>query len=242
MSDNKIRVTVWYEFRQEKYNPEVAALFPKGIHGCVGDILSECDDVEVRLAALDDPDHGIPDEVLDNTDVLIWWGHGHHDKVRDDRVEYIRYRVCSGMGFIALHSAHQSKPFMRLVGTTGDLSWGDNCPEIVWNVNPTHPIAAGIPPMFRLESEELYAEPFNIPAPDDIIFTAWYPTGHVFRAGCTFRRGYGKVFYFQPGHETCRSFYDENVRKIIKNAVHWCAPVTTAYPRPDGCPFVESIV
>ena len=238
----KIRVTVWNEYRHERSVPSVAEIYPKGIHGCIGDFLSECDDVEVRLACLDDPDHGIPNEVLDNTDVLIWWGHMHHGDVRDDRVDYIVQRVYNGMGFIACHSAHHSKPFKRIVGATGNLSWGDEFHEIMWNLKPSHPIAAGIPDKFELESEELYAEPFYIPNPDDLIFGAWYPTGHIFRAGCTFTRGLGKIFYFQPGHETCRSFHDKNVQRVIKNAVHWAAPAEVGYEVTNDCPYIKPIV
>ena len=242
MEQKKIRVTIWNEFRHEKKDPEARSHYPKGIHGRIAEILSECDDVEIRLASLDEPDHGINDEVLDNTDVLIWWGHGAHDEVRDDRVEYIRWRVCNGMGFIASHSAHHSKPFKRLVGTSGNLSWGDNCHEIMWNLNPYHPIAAGIPAYFDLGIEELYAEPFSIPQPEEIIFGAWYESGHVFRAGCTFSRGLGKIFYFQPGHESCDSYYNPYVAQIFKNAVHWAAPARCSYIAPEGAPYIKPIV
>ncbi len=239
---SKIRVTVWNEFRHEKEEPAIAEIYPKGIHGAIADFLSECDDLEIRTATLDDPDHGIPNEVLDNTDVLVWWGHMHHDKVSDDRVAYIQKRVyAGGMGFVACHSAHHSKPFRALVGATGNLSWGDDCREIVWNLKPTHPIAAGVPDHFDLELEELYAEPFYIPTPDDLIFGAWYETGHIFRAGCTFTSGAGKIFYFQPGHEACRSFYNPHVQRIIKNGVHWAAPNEFGYAISDDAPFVHPV-
>lgn len=218
---SKIRVTVWNEFRHEKSDPRVAELYPKGIHGAIADILSDYDDVEVRTATLDEPEHGLPDEVLNSTDVLIWWGHIAHKEVSDTLVEKIKERVYRhGMGFFAVHSGHHSKPFRAIVGTTGDLTWGRDQQEIVWNLLPQHPIAKGIPTRFEL-FEEMYGEPFAIPAPDELIFSAWYKDGNIFRSGCTFYRGVGKVFYFQPGHELCRSFYNENVRKIIGNAVHW---------------------
>ena len=218
---SKIRVTVWNEGRHEKKNPQVTEIYPNGIHGAIADILGECDDMEVRTATLDEPEHGLTDEVLKDTDVLIWWGHMAHGEVRDDIVEKIRNRVYRhGMGFFAVHSGHHSKPFRAIVGTTGDLTWGRDRQEIVWNILPQHPIAKGLPQRFEL-FEEMYGEPFAIPTPDELIFASWYADGNIFRSGCTFYRGVGKVFYFQPGHELCRSFYNENVRTVIKNAVHW---------------------
>ena len=193
-----INVTTWNEYRHEKSDENVAKLYPNGLHAAIGEFLSKNDDMKITLAALDDPDQGLPDEVLNNTDVLLWWGHMNHGEVKDDLVERIRQRVyVGGMGFIALHSAHHSKPFRAIVGTTGNLLWGDNQKEIIWNIMPSHPIAAGIPAHFELPEEELYAEPFQIPQPDAHIFEGWYEHGYVFRTGCTFLRGAGRVFYFQ---------------------------------------------
>ena len=237
-----INVTIWNEYRHEKSDENVAKLYPNGLHAAIGEFLSKNDDMKITLAALDDPDQGLPDEVLNNTDVLLWWGHMNHGEVKDDLVERIRQRVyVGGMGFIALHSAHHSKPFRAIVGTTGNLLWGDNQKEIIWNIMPSHPIAAGIPAHFEPE-EELYAEPFQIPQPDAHIFEGWYEHGYVFRTGCTFLRGAGRVFYFQPGHETCPSFYDANVQRIITNGVRWAAPNDFGYEIESGCPYVTALV
>ena len=238
-----INVTIWNEYRHEKSDENVAKLYPNGLHAAIGEFLSKNDDMKITLAALDDPDQGLPDEVLSNTDVLLWWGHMNHGEVKDDLVERIRQRVyVGGMGFIALHSAHHSKPFRAIVGTTGNLLWGDNQKEIIWNIMPSHPIAAGIPSHFELPEEELYAEPFQIPQPDAHIFEGWYEHGYVFRTGCTFLRGAGRVFYFQPGHETCPSFYDANVQRIITNGVRWAAPNDFGYEIESGCPYVTALV
>ena len=238
-----INVTIWNEYRHEKSDENVAKLYPNGLHAAIGEFLSKNDDMKITLAALDDPDQGLPDEVLNNTDVLLWWGHMNHGEVKDDLVERIRQRVYVGdMGFIALHSAHHSKPFRAIVGTTGNLLWGDNQKEIIWNIMPSHPIAAGIPAHFELPEEELYAEPFQIPQPDAHIFEGWYEHGYVFRTGCTFLRGAGRVFYFQPGHETCPSFYDANVQRIITNGVRWAAPNDFGYEIESGCPYVTALV
>lgn len=229
-----IRVTVWNEFRHEKTDPDAKRLYPEGIHATVASFLKECDGLEVRLAALDDPDQGLPDEVLNTTDVLVWWGHMCHGEVDDALVERIRQRVYAGMGFVALHSAHHSKPFKAILGTTGNLAWGREQKGIVWNLLPSHPIARGIPAHFTIY-EEMYGEPFFIPVPDELIFGTWYEDGNIFRGGCTFYRGLGKIFYFHPGHETCDSFYNEYVRRIICNAVQYTAPVPVADDLSNVC-------
>ena len=239
----KIRVTIWNEFRHEKTKEKVKALYPNGLHAVIAEFLGETGDMDVTLAALDDPDQGLPDSVLENTDVLIWWGHMAHGEVNDELVKRVQARVYLGkMGFIALHSGHHSKPFKAIVGTNGNLSWGRNQKEIIWNMMPSHPIAAGIPDHFTLESEELYSEPFYIPQPDALVFGGWFEDGHIFRSGACFIRGAGKVFYFQPGHETCKSFFNPYVRKIITNAVYWAKPSNVGYEITEGCPHITEKV
>ncbi len=234
-----INVTIWNEFRHEKTDPACKAVYPEGLHATIKAFLDVNEDMNVRLAALDDPENGLPDEVLNDTDVLIWWGHMAHHEVPDALAEKIRERVYLGkMGFIALHSAHKSKPFCRIIGTNGNLSWGREQKEIVWTLLPAHEIAAGIPDHFLLPEEELYSEPFYIPQPDELIFCGWFEDGHVMRAGATFYRGAGKVFYFQPGHETCRAYHDANVQRIITNAVRWAAPNEIGFAVKDECPHI----
>ena len=241
--ERKIRVTIWNEFRHEKVVEEVKALYPNGLHATIGEFLTKAG-YEVTLAALDDPDQGLPDEVLNNTDVLIWWGHMAHHEVDDALVARVADRVFNyGMGFIPLHSAHMSKPFHRIVGSNGNLLWGDEQKEIIWNILPSHPIAQGLPEHFILDSEEIYGEPFMIPQPDATVFTSWFEHGNVFRSGCCFLRGMGKVFYFQPGHETCPSYHNEYVQKILINAVKWAAPAEEYSCRyPSDCPYFEKLV
>lgn len=235
----QINVVIWNEFRHEKRDPAVAQIYPDGIHACIRDFLKEDDNLNITLAALDDPDQGISDELLNKTDVLFWWGHMAHGEVDDKLVEKIRNRVYAGkMGLIVLHSGHHSKVFRSIVGATGNLSWGRNQKEVVWNLMPQHPIAAGIPDHFILKSEELYAEPFYIPQPDQLVFGGWYEDGHIFRSGCCFFRGVGKIFYFQPGHEYCRSFYNPYVQRIIRNAVEWVKPADVGYEIPAGAPQI----
>lgn len=218
-----INVTIWNEFRHEKTDEAVQRMYPEGIHGQLASFLE--DECMVRTATLDEEEHGLTKEVLEKTDVLIWWGHIAHDEVSDAIVASVHERVLAGMGLIVLHSGHFSKLFKKLMGTSCNLKWREDERHCrVWNVNPSHPIAAGIGEYFELEKEEMYGEHFDIPAPDELVFVSWFPKGEVFRSGCTYRRGQGKIFYFQPGHETYPSYYDKNVQRIIKNAVNWCAP------------------
>lgn len=225
-----IRVIVWNEYLHEKENQVVASLYPNGIHGAIGAGIAK-EDVQVRYATLDMPEHGLSDEVLSETDVLIWWGHRGHNQVSDEIVERVQKRVLQGMGLIVLHSGHFSKIFKKLMGTTCDLKWravGEK--ERLWVVDPSHPIAEGVGQFIELEHEEMYGEHFDIPAPDELVFVSWFEGGEVFRSGCTFRRGQGKIFYFRPGHETYPTYHNQDVLRVISNAVHWAAPKLGAKP------------
>lgn len=239
----KINVVIWNEYRHERSSSSCAAIYPEGIHGCIRNFLSTDKELDITLAALDDPYQGLPDELLEKTDVLLWWGHIAHHEVSDELVEKICHRVYQGkMGLVVLHSGHHSKVFRRVVGTNGNLTWGRDQKEVVWNLMPSHPIAAGIPDHFILEEEELYCEPFYIPQPDALVFGSWYEDGFIFRSGVCFLRGLGKIFYFQPGHESCRSFYNPYVQRIINNAVHWAKPADIGYEVPEGAPDVRTKV
>lgn len=234
-----LRVTVWNEYRHERENPEIAAVYPDGIHQVIAGFLGAAEDVEVRTATLDEPEHGLSDETLAETDVLIWWGHKAHDDVADELVTRVAARVHAGMGFIALHSAHYSKPFKRLMGTTCSLCWRDDGEkERIWTVRPSHPIAQGLPPHFEIEREEMYGEPFGIPEPDELIFISWFAGGEVFRSGATWQRSHGRVFYFRPGHESFPTYFDPRVQRVILNAVRWARPTVNL---PDGAPRVDRL-
>ncbi len=234
-----IRVTVWNEFRHEKKYESVKAIYPNGMHATIAEFLGKNDDITCRLAALDDPECGLPQSVIDETDVLIWWGHMAHAEVSDDVVERVKNAVNAGMGLIVLHSGHHSKVFRALMGTPCSLSWReDGDMERIWTIDPSHPIAQGIGRYFELEHEETYAEPFSIPEPDKLVFAGWYEGGELFRTGCCYKRGYGNIFYFQPGHETFPTFHNENVQRIITNAVYWAKPVIR---RNIDCPQVKKI-
>jgi len=220
-----IKVTVWNEFRHEKKDKEVIAIYPDGIHNCIAGFLGKDSSIKVKTATLDDPEHGLTDEVLENTDVLIWWGHMSHGEVSDEIVEKVHNRVLRGMGFIALHSAHFAKPFIKLMGTSCSLKWREGDFERLWVISPNHPITEGIDEYVELENEEMYGERFDIPTPDELVFVSWFKGGVVFRSGCCWNRGLGKVFYFRPGHETNPSYHIPQIQRIITNAVKWAAPI-----------------
>jgi trehalose utilization protein len=221
-----IRVTVWHEFRHEKTNPAVAEIYPNGMHEAIASHLRSAPDLAVRTATLDQPEHGLSEKVLADTDVITWWGHTAHRDVKDEIVERVFNRVMQGMGILVLHSAHFSKIFRRLMGTTCNLKWREeqNEREILWVTRPGHPIVAGIDDHFIIPREEMYGEFFDIPEPECTFLISSFGGGEVFRSGCTWTRGAGKVVYFRPGHETFPTYHDRNVLRVIENAVRWVAP------------------
>ncbi len=227
----KIRVTVWNEYRHEKKHPNIAEIYPEGMHAAIAGHLNKHDTLEVRTATLDEPEQGLPDEVLNNTDVLTWWGHGAHNEVTNELVDRIQARVLDGMGLICLHSAHFSKIFKRMMGTTCNLKWREiGEKERLWVLEPGHPIAEGLGEYIEIPQAEMYGERFDIPEPDTLVLVSWFPGGEIFRSGCCFYRGRGKIFYFRPGHETYPIYHNPDVLKVISNAVHWAAPVNGPAP------------
>ncbi len=215
-----MNITVWNEYRHEVESETIKAVYPDGIHNVIAEFLGE--NHEVKTATLDEPEHGLTDDVLANTDVLIWWGHKAHDEVKDEIVTKVKQRVLDGMGLIVLHSGHFSKIFKSLMGTTCDLKWREaDDKERLWVVDPTHPITEGLNSYIELEKEEMYGEHFDIPAPDETVFISWFEGGEVFRSGATFKRGNGKIFYFRPGHESYPTYYNKEIQQVIKNAVEW---------------------
>ncbi|GHU58187.1 trehalose utilization protein ThuA [Spirochaetia bacterium] len=223
--EKTIRVTVWNEYMEDQKRKEIADVYPKGLHQAIAGFLNKDTEIAAKVSIITDPEQGLSEQLLDNTDVLIWWGHVHHHEVADELVQRVVTQVHRGMGIIFLHSAHMSKPFTALLGTSGYLSWREANEKCrVWTASPAHPIAAGIPENFVIDHEEMYSEPFGIPEPESTVFISWFQGGNVFRSGVTFRREYGKIFYFQPGHETYPNYLNENVQKVIANAVKWAKP------------------
>jgi trehalose utilization protein len=231
-----IRVTVWNEYRHEqKATHPASTIYPEGMHSVIAQGLREAG-MEVRTATLDQPEHGLTDEVLANTDVLTWWGHAAHREVRDEIVNKVHARVLEGMGLIVLHSAHESKIFCKLMGTSCKLRWREaDEHERIWVLEPGHPITNGLEPYFEIPKEEMYGEHFDIPAPDTLVFISWFQGGEVFRSGCCYHRGRGKIFYFRPGHESYPTYYQPEVRRVIANGVAWAAPSSgPAFAYSDG--------
>lgn len=223
-----IRVTVWGENTHEQFDQTVQKIYPDGMHGAIKAGLEAKlgDQVSVRTATLQDDQHGLTQEVLDTTDVLTWWGHIAHDKVDDAVVDRVHQAVLSGMGILVLHSAHFSKIFKKLMGTTCSLQWRNaNDTELVWTVADGHPITEGIPHPLRIEGQEMYGEYFDIPQPDELVFISSFGGGEVFRSGCCFRRGKGRVFYFSPGDQEYPVYHDATIQQVLANATRWAAPV-----------------
>jgi trehalose utilization protein len=220
-----IRITVWSEYRHEKKNPKVAELYPDGMHEAIAQHLRASADLKVATATLDEPEHGLTEQRLKETDVLTWWGHMAHKEVQDEIVERVHNRVLEGMGLIVLHSGHFSKIFQKLMGSTCNLKWREaNDREILWVTRPGHPIVQGIDDHFILPAEEMYGEYFDVPEPMETVLISSFSGGEVFRSGITYTRGAGKIFYFRPGHETYPTYHNRKVLRVIENAVRWAAP------------------
>ena len=223
-----LRVTVWNEGVHEQVDSAVAERYPDGIHGAIAEGLRELLPVDtvIRTATLDsDEEHGLSPEVLSQTDVLLWWGHVAHDRVNDAVVQRVHDRVLAGMGLLVLHSAHFSKIFIKLMGTSCSLSWRNEAErELVWTVKPSHPIARGVEHPLVIDHQEMYGELFDIPDPDDLIFISSFAGGEVFRSGVTFTRGRGRIFYFSPGDEGYPVYLHPQVRRVLANGVEWAAP------------------
>lgn len=236
---SRLRVLVWGENVHEQKNRVVQQIYPKGMHTCIAKGIARERRCQVRTATLQEPQHGLTERVLDQTDVLVWWGHAAHGKVSDRVVERVLKRIWEGMGFVALHSSHYSKIFKGLMGTSCSLTWreaGER--ERLWVCNPAHPIARGVDRYLELPNSEMYGEPFAVPTPDEILFISWFEGGDVFRSGCTWKRGNGKIFYFAPGHEVYPIYHDPMVQLVIRNAVAWAAPDPEKWI--DGCPQIPA--
>lgn len=223
--DKPIRATVWNEYLHELEFKEVGAIYPEGIHGCIANALKEAG-IDVKTATFAMPEHGLTQEVLNTTDVLFWWGHAANGRVDDEIVQRVYNRVMEGMGLIVLHSGHGSKIFQKLMGTqSGKLKWReDGEREILWTVNPSHPICAGLEEKIELPNEEMYGEHFNIATPDELVFVSWFEGGEIFRSGCCWHRGLGKIFYFRPGHEAFPVYHNAQIQKVLVNAARWACP------------------
>jgi trehalose utilization protein len=230
-----LRVTIWNEHVHEREDARVAELYPDGIHGALAAALGQHRPGDrVSCSTLADPDQGLGDDRLAATDVLVWWGHMAQAQVADERAERVRRRVLDGMGLVVLHSGHLAKPFTLLMGTACMLRWregDDRC--VMWTVDPGHPLAAGVPNPLVIPADEMYCEPFGIPAPDELVFVSSYSGGEVLRSGCCFRRGSGRIVYLSPGHETYPVYHQEGVRRLVANAVGWAAAPEGAAPPLD---------
>ena len=236
-----MRVTVWNEHVHEQRDESVRKLYPEGMHApIVEGIKRELGgDVTVRVATLEEPEHGLTEAALAETDVLTWWGHTAHDKVDDRVVERVYGRVMDGMGLVVLHSAHYSKIFRRLMGTTCALRWrsdpgGER--EVIWTVNPAHPAAAGLPQPIVIPHDEMYGEWFDIPPPDELVFITSFEGGEVFRSGCCYHRGNGRVAYFSPGDQEFPVYHQPEVQRAIANFVAWAGGRSKPNDAPSARP------
>ena len=233
-----MNVVIYNEFNDTHQTGKTLKAYPTGIHGVLKDLFEKAGH-NVKVYTLKNINE-ITEDVLKQTDVMVWWGHTNHQDVSDAVADKVAESVLKGMGFIALHSAHLAKPFKRLMGTACNLKWREiDEKERVWVVLPNHPIAKGINEYFEIPHEEMYGEPFGIPTPDELVFIGWFQGGNVFRSGCCYYRGNGKVFYFQPGHETNPTFCIKEVQQVLLNALNWAKPTNKIDDL--SCPMVASL-
>lgn len=238
----KLNITIWNEFFHEQHSEIIAKVYPKGIHGAIQEMLGVYEDLEIRTATLEMPEHGLTDEVLNNTDVLLWWGHKKHKDVSDEIAAKVAQRVLDGMGLIVLHSGHLSKPFVKLMGTCCRSKWRENDEkERIWIIEPAHQICQGLPEFIELPQEETYGERFEVPTPDELVFISWFAGGEVFRSGCCYKRGLGKIFYFRPGHEEYPTFYRKDITQVLYNAIQWAKPSNGPAPSLGHYPALEDV-
>jgi trehalose utilization protein len=238
---SRIRATIWNEFVHERTNPVVAKIYPAGIHAALAAALSQDPILQIFHATLDEPEHGLTEERLANTDVLLWWGHAKHDAVSDEVVARVHARVNAGMGLIVLHSGHYSKVFKRMMGTTCGFRWreaGER--ERLWVVNPAHEIAQGLGVFIEIPNSEMYGEPFTIPEPEELVFISWFEGGDVLRSGCCWTRGAGRIFYLSPGHELYPIYHQPEIQRVIRNAIHWARPRGAAADVPRNVPIDQA--
>jgi trehalose utilization protein len=236
-----IRTIVWGENVHEQKNAEVKRIYPDGMHGAIAAALNQDKNVKATTATLQEPEHGLPESRLAETDVLLWWGHAAHGDVADAIVERVQRHVWEGMGLIVLHSGHFSKIFKRLMGTPCSLKWREAGElERIWVINRNHPIAAGLGDYVEVSSTEMYGEPFLVPEPLETVFVTWYQGGEVFRSGLTYRRGAGNIFYFSPGHEVYPIYHQPEIQQILRNAVNWAHNPAPRWKGIDNAPNVPT--
>ncbi|MGB4135680.1 MAG: ThuA domain-containing protein [Microbacterium sp.] len=234
-----MNVTIWNEYYEELVYPSVSAHYPDGIHVVLADALREDPDgggaPDIRIALQQDPEHGLSEEALAHTDVLLWWSHLKDDEVDDGLVGRIARRVEEGMGLIILHSAIGSKVARRVLGTScRGTGWRHGDAELMWTVMPGHPIMHGLPHPIAVPVGEMYGEPLDVPVPDELVCISSYAGGEVLRSVMTWRRGGGRVVFLAPGHEESPIYFQPEIRLLLRNATAWAAG------RPVGGAPVES--
>lgn len=224
-----IRVHIWAEDRPlASALEQMRRIYPVGIEGAIAKFLSKQEDMIVSTAVMSDTEQGLTQKLLDEVNVLVFWSHKHWRELSDVVVERVHKRVLEGMGLIVLHSGHASKIFARLMGThTQNLQWRE-ADELqrYWIVAPGHPIVSGLEgKYFEVPLDETYIEYFEIPQPDEQVLITCTLNGEVFRSGNCWKRGAGRIFYFQAGHETYPVYEQREVQIVIINAIRWAASV-----------------
>ena len=234
-----MNVTVVCEDNASMHSPEGIKAYPEGMGVCLRQLLEEDGNAVTLVRADENGAEGLTDDILAATDVMFWWGHWYHGAVSDELIAKVAERALRDMGMVFLHSAHDSKMLKKLLGTSCSLKWREDGElERLWCVDMSHPIARGLGEFIDIPREEMYGEPFDIPVPDELVYVGWFRGGEVLRGGCVFRRGRGKLFYFNPGHETYPTYKLPAVQKLLVQACDYVAPAGPLLEK-ICCPHIE---
>lgn len=226
----KIKVTVWSEGIDPELEPRAIAIYPDDINTYLAGFMSKEEDFEVITRNIHQKENGLSQEILDDTDVLVWWSHLYDDQVSDEVANRVTRAVLNGMGILFLHASLGSKPAKRLLGENSlDGKYREvGEMERIWVVNRSHFIVGDLEKEYiEIPGSEMYGEPYGMPTPDDIVFISWFEGGEVLRSGVSWNKGAGKVFFFSPGHEEFPVYYNREIQKIINNIVRWLKPINS---------------
>jgi len=104
-----VKVVVW-----DEQQPAQKQAYSSFLGNSVAEHLGAQPGISVRSVNINDPGQGLAGGVLDDCQVLIWWGHVRHAEISAETGRSIVERIKDGkLSLVALHSAHWSTPFVE---------------------------------------------------------------------------------------------------------------------------------
>lgn len=224
--DATIHVLVWDEQQPEQKQ----AYGDKFLGETIAAHLSTLPGLTVTSVALSSDEQGLDEQTLDRTDVLIMWAHKRSRDLDDARVERVVSRVQAGrLGLVALHSAHWTKPFVRLMQERAKSDALGQIPAAEratahWTYLDTNPLYQGVKPDTPLSPAlEKTDDGWRLTLPR-CVFPAWRADGAP-----------SHMTTLLPSHPLARTL-----------PATWDVPQTEMYggtfhvPKPDAVVFSES--